>query len=129
MGIGTLFGWKKTADHYRRFRTAHLEVARKNGKSTLVAGIGLYLLVADNEPGAEIYSAATKRDQVLHLILGVPGGSEAGRRFDVPTGAIGTLISSLGNAIYLTDTTAQSRIREIVLEAYAEFEERDEATA
>lgn len=36
---------------------------RKNGKSTLSAGIGLYLLVADREPGAEVYSAATSRDQ------------------------------------------------------------------
>jgi len=60
--IGELFGWKRT-DGLRRFRTAYLEVARKNGKTTMAAGIGLYLLVADNEPGAEVYSAATKRDQ------------------------------------------------------------------
>lgn len=38
-------------------------MARKNGKSTLLAGVGLYLLVADGEPGAEVYTAATKRDQ------------------------------------------------------------------
>jgi phage terminase large subunit-like protein len=47
----------------RRFRTCYLEVGRKNGKSTLAAGIGLYMLTADNEPGAEVYTAATKRDQ------------------------------------------------------------------
>ena len=57
-----LFGWLR-ADGYRRYRTAYLEVARKNGKSTLLAGTGLYLLTADGEPGAEVYSAATKRDQ------------------------------------------------------------------
>ncbi len=57
-----LFGWKRT-DGLRRYRTAYIEVPRKNGKTTLIAGIGLYLLVADGEPGAEIYSAATKRDQ------------------------------------------------------------------
>jgi len=57
-----LFGWKR-ADGTRRFRTAYLEVARKNGKSTMAAGLGLYLLLADGEPGAEVYSAATKRDQ------------------------------------------------------------------
>ncbi len=57
-----IFGWKR-ADGTRRFRTAILEVARKNGKTTMGAGIGLYLLLADGEPGAEIYSAATKRDQ------------------------------------------------------------------
>ena len=57
-----LFGWKR-ADGTRRFRTSYLEVARKNGKTTMAAGVGLYLLLADGEPGAEIYSAATKRDQ------------------------------------------------------------------
>lgn len=60
--LGTLFGWLR-ADGTRRFRTSYLEVARKNGKSTLLAGVGLYLLVADGEPGAEVYTAATKRDQ------------------------------------------------------------------
>ena len=60
--LWTLFGWKR-ADGTRRFRTAYQEVARKNGKSTIAAGVGLYLLVADGEAGAEIYTAATKRDQ------------------------------------------------------------------
>lgn len=60
--IGSIFGWKR-ADGTRRFRTAYNEVPRKNGKSTISAGVGLYLLIADGEPGAEIYSAATKRDQ------------------------------------------------------------------
>lgn len=60
--VGSLFGWKR-ADGLRRFRTAYLSVARKNGKSTLVAGIGLYLAFFDDEPGAEVYAAATKRDQ------------------------------------------------------------------
>ncbi len=57
-----LFGWKRV-DGYRRFRTAYLEVPRKNGKTTWLAGVGLYLLVADGESGAEVYSAATMRDQ------------------------------------------------------------------
>lgn len=60
--LWVLFGWKR-ADGTRRFRTSYLEVARKNGKTTIAAGVGLYLLVADGEPGAEIYSAATKREQ------------------------------------------------------------------
>jgi len=60
--LWTVFGWKR-ADGTRRFRTAYQEVARKNGKTTIAAGIGLYLMVADGEPGAEVYSAATKRDQ------------------------------------------------------------------
>ena len=60
--VGSLFGWLRE-DGLRRFRTAYVEVPRKNGKSTLLSGIGLYLLIADDEPGAEIYTAATKRDQ------------------------------------------------------------------
>lgn len=61
--IWVAFGWKRTVDGMRRFRTLYLEVARKNGKSTMSAGLGLLLAFADGEPGAEVYSAATKRDQ------------------------------------------------------------------
>ena len=57
-----LFGWKKR-DGLRRFRTSYLEVARKNGKTTVAAAIGLYLFFADNEAGAHVYTAATKYDQ------------------------------------------------------------------
>lgn len=60
--VGSLFGWKRW-DGLRRFRIAFVEVPRKNGKTTLAAGIGLYLLICDGEAGAEIYSAATKKDQ------------------------------------------------------------------
>jgi phage terminase large subunit-like protein len=59
---GSVFGWLRK-DGLRRFRTVYEEVARKNGKSTALAGIGVYTLVADHEPGAEIYAAATKKDQ------------------------------------------------------------------
>jgi phage terminase large subunit-like protein len=64
--VYSLFGWKQ-ADGTRRFRFAHVEVARKNGKTTLWAGIGLYLFFADGEPGAEVYCAATKKDQAKIL--------------------------------------------------------------
>jgi phage terminase large subunit-like protein len=57
--VDSLFGWTRS-DGLRRFRTAYCAVPRKNGKSMLSARIGLYLLIAD---GAEIYSAATSRDQ------------------------------------------------------------------
>ena len=58
-----LFGWKNEITNARRFKTSYLEIARKNGKSTMAAGVALYLLSADGEQGAEVYSAATKRDQ------------------------------------------------------------------
>lgn len=60
--IYCLFGWKNP-DGSRRFTMSYTEVAKKNGKSTLAAGIGLYMMISDGEPGAEIYSAATMRDQ------------------------------------------------------------------
>ncbi|MDV2503095.1 MAG: terminase TerL endonuclease subunit [bacterium] len=65
--VWVLFGWMN-ADGHRRFRVAYIEMPRKNGKSTLAAGVGCYMLVADKEPGAEIYTAATKRDQakIIH---------------------------------------------------------------
>lgn len=61
--LGSIFGWKRVSTELRRFRTAYVQIARKNGKSTLGAIMGLYGLIADGEPGAEIYSAATTRDQ------------------------------------------------------------------
>jgi phage terminase large subunit-like protein len=60
--IRPLFGTLRE-DGARRYRTAYLEVPRKNGKSTLAAGMALYLLFADREPGAEVYSAAADREQ------------------------------------------------------------------
>lgn len=60
--IRPLFGWKR-ADGLRRYRTAYIEIPRKNGKSTLCAGIALYMLMADGEFGAEVYSAAGDREQ------------------------------------------------------------------
>lgn len=57
-----VFGWYRR-DGTRRFREAYEEIARKNGKTTKLAGVGLYLFFADNEAGADVYSAATKRDQ------------------------------------------------------------------
>lgn len=60
--VRPLFGWKRE-DGTRRYRTAYIEIPRKNGKSTLCAGIALYLTFADGEPGAEVFSAAADRDQ------------------------------------------------------------------
>ncbi len=59
--IGSLFGWY--AGEQRRFRVAYVEIGKGNGKTPLAAGIALYMLVADGEAGAEVYSAATSRDQ------------------------------------------------------------------
>lgn len=58
-----LYGWKRRSDNYRRFRTAYVEVPRKSGKSTFCSGLTLYGLIADGENAAEVYAAATTRDQ------------------------------------------------------------------
>jgi len=57
-----LFG-TKGADGFRRYRKAYIEIPRKNGKSTWAAGIALALLVLDDEPRGEVYSAAADKEQ------------------------------------------------------------------
>jgi len=61
--VASIFGWVDRDTKRRRFRVADLFLPRKNAKSTLAAGIGLYMLVADGEFGAEVYSGATSEDQ------------------------------------------------------------------
>lgn len=61
--INALFGFIDKDTGYRKYRETLFYVARKNGKSVLLSGIALYMLIADNEPGSEIYSVASKKDQ------------------------------------------------------------------
>ncbi|GHD59476.1 terminase large subunit [Jeongeupia chitinilytica] len=60
--LAVTFGWRRI-DGSRRFRTWYEEVARKNGKSTKLSAIGLYLFAMDKEKGAQVFTAATKLDQ------------------------------------------------------------------
>lgn len=60
--LTTVFGWVDE-NRLRRFKTVYEEEPRKNAKSTKASGVLLYLLGMDNEGGAEVYSAATTRDQ------------------------------------------------------------------
>ncbi len=60
--IERLFGWKDM-EGWRRYQTAYIEVAKKNGKSTLAAGIELLLLVGDGEGAPEVYCAAVDTKQ------------------------------------------------------------------
>ncbi|EIX7383082.1 terminase large subunit [Salmonella enterica] len=64
--VGSVFGWQNS-DGYRRFRMVYVESGKGSGKSPLAAGIALYCLVADREPRAEVYAAATKKDQAMIL--------------------------------------------------------------
>jgi len=65
--LGSLYGWVDAQGGLRRFRVAYIETAKGSGKSPLAAAIGLICLMADNEQRAEIYAAATKRDQAQIL--------------------------------------------------------------
>lgn len=77
--ISALFGFVDSETGLRKYREAFFMVARKNGKSTMLAGIALYMMLADGEAGAEIYSVATKKDQakiifdeVCHMVSQSP---------------------------------------------------------
>lgn len=66
--IRPLFGWKRADTGHRRFRFLFLFVPKGNGKSPLGSGLGLYLLLCDDEAAAEVFSVATDKDQakVVH---------------------------------------------------------------
>lgn len=59
--IAVIYGWRRKDTDYRRFTKVYIQVSRKNGKSFIAAGVGLYDLLT--EPGSEVVSAATKKEQ------------------------------------------------------------------
>lgn len=61
--ISALFGFVDAKTGYRKYRETLFYVSRKNGKSVMLSGLALYMLIADNEAGAEVYSVASKKDQ------------------------------------------------------------------
>jgi len=63
--VGSLFGWKWSNSGYRRFRNAFIEIGKGNGKTPLLAAIGLYGLMMDGQKAPEIYAAAADRDQAM----------------------------------------------------------------
>lgn len=67
--VAATFGMVHKIDGTRKYQEVLLVVGRKNGKSTLAAAIGLYLQIADGEPGAEVYACATKKDQAKIIWL------------------------------------------------------------
>lgn len=65
--VCVLFGWVSKVTKLRRFTEAYIKIPRKNGKSILAAAIAIYMLVADGEYGAEVYSGATKEKQAWEV--------------------------------------------------------------
>ena len=88
--LTTVFGWVKP-DGKRRFRRVMIEVPRGNGKSAISSAVGLYMLTADGEGGAEIYSLATTRDQARIVFGDAQAMARASKgfraRFGVSVGA------------------------------------------
>lgn len=62
--VGSLFGWRWNSGH-RRFRNGYIEIAKGNGKTPMLAAIGLYGLLMDGQKAPEIYAAAADRDQAM----------------------------------------------------------------
>lgn len=101
--LTTIFGWVRVSDGLRRFRVALVLIPRKNAKSTIAAIAALYMLVVDGESGAEVYSAATTRDQAKAIAeiawemarrspamrehFGIRMGSETTKSLSVPANA------------------------------------------
>lgn len=105
--VGSLFGWKK-AGGQRRFRRAYLEMAKGQGKSPLMAGIGMWCLLADGEAGAEVYAAASKKDQAMVLFR------DAVAMFRQSPALSGRLTPSGGNPVWnLADLKTGSFFRPI----------------
>jgi phage terminase large subunit-like protein len=67
--LTTIFGWVHRDTGKRRFRKAMVVVPRKNGKSLISAGVGLYMLTADGESGAEVYCGATTEKQAWEVFF------------------------------------------------------------
>lgn len=74
--IAPVFGWERQnedGDWVRIITEVWIEVSRKNGKSTLSGGLGLYLMAADGEPGAQVVAAATTREQAGFCFAPIAG--------------------------------------------------------
>lgn len=100
--VRDLFGWKRP-DGTRRYRKSYIEVPRKNGKSTFAAGIALYLLLCDREQGAEIYSAASTRDQaslVYQIAAGMMKASPMLSKHLVLRDSVKRMIHRKSNSFY-----------------------------
>lgn len=63
--VGSIFGWKWASSKHRRFRNCYIEIGKGNGKTPLLAAIGLYGLMMDGHKAPEIYAAAADRDQAM----------------------------------------------------------------
>lgn len=97
---GSVFGWLNKETGLRRFQNVYEQVSRKNGKSTKAAGVGLYCLSMDGEQGAEVYSAATKKDQA-RIIL------ETAQQMVKKSPALKRYIGTFRSSVYMESTASR----------------------
>jgi phage terminase large subunit-like protein len=99
--FAVLFGWRHKESKKRRFRRAYLEVARKQGKSFEAALVQMIGLMIDNEARAEIFSAATTRDQAKIVF---ETAQDMTRRFITDNDGSGRTLKVMAQAI-VNDST------------------------
>lgn len=68
---GSIFGWKNALTGYRRFRRAYIETAKGSGKTPMLGGYGLYMMVLDGEVSAEVFCAGAVRNQSMVMFKDV----------------------------------------------------------
>lgn len=132
--VSCLFGWKR-ADGTRRFHLAYIEIARKNGKTSWAAGIGLYLAFFDGEPGAECYAIATKKDQARICHAEAVKMSRRNREMGLESGSAppekasaiySTLLGSKFDALGAdADTTDGLNVHGAIVDEYHAHKSRD----
>lgn len=97
---GNVFGWKKKSDNLRKYREVYEQIGKKNGKSTDAASTALYCMTVDGEQGAEIYSAATGRDQAKIIF-------EAARQMVLKSPELREMINVLTNNMNVPFTVSK----------------------
>lgn len=96
--LGSIYGWKRKSTGFRRFRRAYVEMGKGNGKSPMAAAIGLYGLVADDEPSTEIYAAGKDKNQAFVLFrdaVSMVTKSPLLSSRIIPSGGTGSLVENL----------------------------------
>ena len=98
--IEALFGFIDEDTHLRKYKKGLLFVGRKNGKSTLASGLGLYMLTKDGEGGSEVYSVATKKEQAKIVW-------DEAKRMVKKSPALASRIRCLVNGLFFDATESQ----------------------
>lgn len=98
--VEALFGFVDEDTRLRKYKKGILFVGRKNGKSTLASGLGLYMLTKDGEGGSEVYSVATKKDQAKFVW-------DESKRMVKKSPALASRIRCLVNGLFYDATESQ----------------------